>query len=668
MLGQAGTLLRMARMNPKHYAMFLGPKGENAETLERLIVEALRDTVFWRRNFHPGDERLIPEKIKRADEFQEAVDVLEQELFSLLARLKRDIPFFSPRYIGHMVGDQYLPAVAGYFATMLHNPNNVSVEGSPATTELEVEAAGQLARLMGYGAEAWGHITAGGTIANIEALWVARNLKYLGLAGRETARELGIDGVRVQTCAGKRIAIGAEGNQWELLNLEMHEALGLGGLLAEAYRLKSGVDQREASRTVNAAMRRHSLSGAGIHAFHGRHRDVRPGAVVVPVTAHYSLQKAVEVLGLGTQQVRGVPVDGRFRADLGALREILDQCLRDRVPVIEMVSVMGTTEEGSVDALDEISAMRREFRKRGLEFFHHCDAAWGGYIRAMMIGSDGRRVPRNARAGRPVALLGADVYRAFEATGETDSTTIDPHKLGFIPYPCGAVLFRDARVRDLISFEASYVFHETEEGAKPFIGRYILEGSKPGAAAAACWLTHRVVPLDEDNHGAMVAMTIQGAQELYRCALELAPIVHEEGIALVPLTDPPDSNLFCFAVNRVGNTSLAEANRLNGALYDRLRFREEEVIQRHEFILSSTELAYAHYGMALPGGGNSMDTYLDRLGIPREEFARAGRIRILRCSISNPWIVAARGGKPDYVEEFAAVLGRELKRLGGRTT
>src|SRR5262245_32602649 len=43
----------------KLYSWFLGPKAENADLLERLVLEALRDCVFWRRNFHPEDDRRL---------------------------------------------------------------------------------------------------------------------------------------------------------------------------------------------------------------------------------------------------------------------------------------------------------------------------------------------------------------------------------------------------------------------------------------------------------------------------------------------------------------------------------------------------------------------------------------------------------------------------------
>src|SRR5215831_2292764 len=110
----------------KLYSWFLGPKAENADLLERLVLEALRDCVFWRRNFHPEDDIIITEKVKREDAFQDSLALVRQEFLTLLANLKRDVPFYSPRYIGHMLGDQLLPAIAAYFAAMLHNPNNVT--------------------------------------------------------------------------------------------------------------------------------------------------------------------------------------------------------------------------------------------------------------------------------------------------------------------------------------------------------------------------------------------------------------------------------------------------------------------------------------------------------------------------------------------------------------
>ena len=97
-------------------AAFLGPKGENADELERLLLEVLRDHVFWRRNFHPSDPRLIDERDKRTEAFDEMSARLRDELSQILAELKRAAPLYSPRQVAHIVSDPSLPALVGYFA------------------------------------------------------------------------------------------------------------------------------------------------------------------------------------------------------------------------------------------------------------------------------------------------------------------------------------------------------------------------------------------------------------------------------------------------------------------------------------------------------------------------------------------------------------------------
>ncbi|HET6765199.1 MAG TPA: hypothetical protein VFH27_16045, partial [Longimicrobiaceae bacterium] len=161
-------------------AAFLGPKAENADFFEKLLLEAFRDHVFWRRNFHPEDGFRVSETDRRQPEYERSLTVLSQELMGLLGELKAGVPAFSPRYVGHMYSDLTMASLIGYFATMLYNPNNVAAEASPVTTRMELEVAAQLARMIGYDpARQWGHLTSGGTVANYEALWIARNVKYL---------------------------------------------------------------------------------------------------------------------------------------------------------------------------------------------------------------------------------------------------------------------------------------------------------------------------------------------------------------------------------------------------------------------------------------------------------------------------------------------------------
>ncbi|MFJ3633239.1 pyridoxal phosphate-dependent decarboxylase family protein [Streptomyces sp. NPDC090112] len=98
------------------------------------------------------------------------------EAFEALAkRMDDNYPFFHPRYAGQMVKPPHPAAVTGYLTAMLFNPNNHAAEGGPATTEMEREAVAALAGMFGFEAHV-GHLTTSGTMANLEALYVARQV------------------------------------------------------------------------------------------------------------------------------------------------------------------------------------------------------------------------------------------------------------------------------------------------------------------------------------------------------------------------------------------------------------------------------------------------------------------------------------------------------------
>jgi glutamate/tyrosine decarboxylase-like PLP-dependent enzyme len=92
------------------------------------------------------------------------------------ARMGGNYPFFHPRYAGQMLKPPHPVAAAAYVAAMLVNTNNHALDGGPATSEMEREVVRDLAAMLRLPADALGHLTASGTIANLEALWVAREL------------------------------------------------------------------------------------------------------------------------------------------------------------------------------------------------------------------------------------------------------------------------------------------------------------------------------------------------------------------------------------------------------------------------------------------------------------------------------------------------------------
>ena len=113
-------------------------------------------------------------------EYHPSQGVNERRLAEVLGRyverLKGNYPFFHPRYAGQMLKPPHPAAVVGYLAAMCINPNNHALDGGPPTGQMEKEVVRDLAAMVRFPGDALGHLTSGGTIANLEALWVAREV------------------------------------------------------------------------------------------------------------------------------------------------------------------------------------------------------------------------------------------------------------------------------------------------------------------------------------------------------------------------------------------------------------------------------------------------------------------------------------------------------------
>jgi glutamate/tyrosine decarboxylase-like PLP-dependent enzyme len=294
------------------------------------------------------------------------------------ARLTDNYPFFHPRYAGQMLKPPHPAAVVGYLAAMLINPNNHALDGGPATAAMEKDVVGQLAAMLGFG-QHLGHLTTSGTIANLEALFVAR---------------------------------------------ELHPGLGI------AYSAE----------------------------------------------AHYTHGRMCGVLG-----VPGTPVgvDGAGRIDLAALDAVL---AGGRIGTV--VATAGTTGLGAIDPVHEVLALARRHGARV-----HVDAAYGGFFTLLAAGT----------AALGAAALDPAPWRAIAGC---DSVVIDPHKHGLQPYGCGAVLFANPDVGRFYLHDSPYTYFTSGD---LHLGEISLECSRAGAAAAALWLTFRLLPPTPDGLGRVLA-------------------------------------------------------------------------------------------------------------------------------------------------------------------
>jgi len=141
------------------------PNGLHLPTLINQVVTAIEELKdsFGPFEVHPS---LRSEQAKAEAVLKELTD-----------RLEDNFPYFHPNYAAQMLKSPHPVAVAAYLATMMINPNNHSIDASPATTVMEREVLKQLAAMFEYPEEFLGHLTWSGTTANLEALWIARELQ-----------------------------------------------------------------------------------------------------------------------------------------------------------------------------------------------------------------------------------------------------------------------------------------------------------------------------------------------------------------------------------------------------------------------------------------------------------------------------------------------------------
>ena len=584
-------------------ALFLGPKGENKTFFREMIAEAVDQHVAWRQTFRPSDPPLTTTRQRYDTNYRNTLYGTEEVLTRLSSMLQeKSLPWFSPRYIGHMNSDTLMVSNLAYVMAMLYNPNNCAKEASPVTTELELEAGKDLCALFGYDHnKSWGHITSGGTVANYEALWLARNLKSTphAISRLEGASDLVADLSSAQ-----------------LLNLSVDRTLDL-------------IRQVE-QRGLLSELQQATTRGKGA-------KSAELGKVLIPRSKHYSWNKAVDILGLGNDNIVPINVDANYRTDISDLESKVIDLIKREIPILAVVTVVGTTEEGAIDPVDQVVALRDRCEKEfGVSFYIHCDAAYGGYVRSMFLDEHDQfmgyqelldRYRQSGLIPDGVVWPKPEVYSAFEAMRHVDSITVDPHKSGYIPYSAGAIAVRDKQILKLISYHAAYVESGSDEDVP--LGHNIMEGSKAGATAAAVWATHRTVPLNLDGYGPVIGHGIVTADWLAKRLERLEFEVSGKTFGCHLLTYP-DYHMVNFGFKEKGNASLYDYNRLNRGFYEQSSFMSGRTYQKN-FLTSSTSLTRDEYG-EIP------EVFARAIGLDQKDWLRFGSVYILRAAVMTQFL------------------------------
>jgi aromatic-L-amino-acid decarboxylase len=158
-------------------------------------------------------------------------------------------------------------------------------------------------------------------------------------------------------------------------------------------------------------------------------------AVYASTEAHVTIDRAADILGLGTDAVRHVGVDRRQRIRPDELERAIGEDLDRGLRPIAVVGTAGTTGTGAIDPLAELAEIAA-----GHRLWFHVDAAYGG-----------------------PAVLADDLRPLFDGIERADSITLDPHKWLSTPLGSGCILVRDLQcLIDSFAVDASYVYEDEE--------------------------------------------------------------------------------------------------------------------------------------------------------------------------------------------------------------
>jgi glutamate/tyrosine decarboxylase-like PLP-dependent enzyme len=608
--------------------------------------------------------------------------------------------------------DLTIPGMLGYFAAMLYNQNNVALEASPVTSQLEALVGDDLCKMLGFRVpqnenpslkstpkssselRPWGHITCDGSVANLEAMWAARNLKYYPLSVVAALRnEKTLEPARnilVPLNNGSRSRL-IELDTWTLLNLNIDVILNLTLRMEKEYGI--------ASQDITEALDPYLLQSLGFDCFNKEYvKDFLQPVVLGCSTKHYSWPKNAAVLGIGKNNFTNINIDSDARMDVKHLRTELDKCLEKRQPIIMVVVVLGSTEESAVDPLSEVLSIREEYRKAGLEFVVHVDAAWGGYFASLLRKpkNSTRKTENTGLQDTPVLQLNDYVSEKYEAIPSADSVTIDPHKAGYIPYPAGGLCYRNSCMRNLVAFLAPEVYHSDSLDAS--MGLFGIEGSKPGASAAGVYLSHRIIRPDQSGYGQILGKALFNSKRFFASVITMAEpddpfivvpvqqipaekqgknqeeidtqlvyirenIVKKENEALV--NDPQamsllkelgsDQIIITYAFNFKSkdgklNTDPVLVNNFNKAIFRKLSLSPDPgQTQKTPLIITTSEFDPKIYGESF------VRNFMIRLGVNHDRLLT---MNFISSTTMCPWLTATRDGNfiPTLTKDFREAI------------
>jgi glutamate/tyrosine decarboxylase-like PLP-dependent enzyme len=544
-------------------SFFVGPQAENEEILRANIQLVVENWIDWRKNFFPDDGVAISNEDRVNPEFIKKMEKMKREVETLLKLFSKEIPKFSPRYLGHMFSEISLPSIIGHTIALLHNPNNISKESSWVGTDIEKMAIKELSKMVDYPDQAIGHFTSGGTLANFEAI-LRSKFKITNSIVADPQVDFN------DACYTRS---GQSTSSTVLSDIDLYK------FVREKYQI-----------------------------------DFQGHVLLVPDSQHYSWTKGASLFSIGSKNLIKLPLNKFGQLCPKGLKKVIDDCLIEKRPISCITSILGTTELGTIDPIDEIQEVVDSYKTSyGYNLWHHIDAAYGGFFAC-------------AR-GNPCFDLA--VQRSLSAIRSSTSITIDPHKLGYVPYSAGVFLCRSAEDYYIHKTVAPYVNFD----AKMDLGPYTIEGSRSATGAVALYLASRCIGLDNQGYGRILERTIASTKKLRSAAQ--GP--HSSFL----FVDTVGTNIACFAIGNEGQ-SLTDLNQQTARFLEKA-IKNHASPNENIFFISKTHLSQNYRRL------------IEQFCLGSKIEMDADELHLARLTIMNPFIDSVNS-KVDYIESFVEYI------------
>lgn len=320
------------------------------------------------------------------------------------------------------------------------------------------------------------------------------------------------------TAGGDQSSVYLEHAVLDWLKEIMGFPLSSGGILVSGGSMAS---------TVGLAVMRNVKAASGDVRAKGLQQESAPMIVYTSTEGHSCIQKAVELLGIGSDNLRRIRVDADCRMDVGLLARQIQADRQQGLRPVCVAASAGTVNSGAIDPLDQIADL---CQAEGL--WLHVDGAYGG-----------------------IGILSEQSGYLYKGIERADSLGIDPHKWMYMPVECGCALVRDRQaMRDTFSAVAPYLRDDCQ---MPWFSEFGPQQSR-GFRALKLWL-------------AMKQIGVEGYRRLISRDIQLARLLRQK-IQTRPdlelLSDGPIS-VTCFRYHPAGVDDLDALNRSVMAIVQR---------------------------------------------------------------------------------------------------